>query len=357
MKRIPLGLIAFLIPLGLFGQASGVGQIWTSPSATLQSAATANGNGTAFAVSGLSAIMVTVNCSVTCSGGTTITFQVSQDGTNYVAVNGEQVGTSTVATTVVNQSTTPTIWRVNVAGAADFRAPISAYSAGTITVTAQAVAGSDGHDAIINTAQNGGPWSFNLLQLASTTLGAPSNYGTSPGAVAVPGVNAFVTNTPSVTGSGTAGTPAPGVVSVQGITSMTPVQTNQTQIAGSTLVASPCMVNTISSVNISLTASTQLITGTSGKQTYICGGTIFSQTAETAALVEGTGTTCGTSTAGMSGGTTAGTGWGFGATSPWAIQIPNTGGFAYKTATAADNVCLLVSGSGQVSGNLLYVQQ
>ena len=33
-----------------------------------------------------------------------------------------------------------------------------------------------------------------MVDWAGTTLGAPSNYGTSPGAVEVPGVNAFVTN-------------------------------------------------------------------------------------------------------------------------------------------------------------------
>jgi hypothetical protein len=38
------------------------------------------------------------------------------------------------------------------------------------------------------------PWVDNLTQWASMALGAPSNYGTSPGAVLVPGVNAFITN-------------------------------------------------------------------------------------------------------------------------------------------------------------------
>jgi hypothetical protein len=38
----------------------------------------------------------------------------------------------------------------------------------------------------------------NVNKWAGTQLGAPSNYGTSPGAVAVFGVNAFVTNTPNV---------------------------------------------------------------------------------------------------------------------------------------------------------------
>ena len=38
----------------------------------------------------------------------------------------------------------------------------------------------------------------NITQVAGTTLGAISNYGTSPGAVAVPAVNAYVTNALSV---------------------------------------------------------------------------------------------------------------------------------------------------------------
>lgn len=41
----------------------------------------------------------------------------------------------------------------------------------------------------------------NQTQLAGTNLGAPSNYGTSPGAVSVQGVNAFVTNTVAVSGT------------------------------------------------------------------------------------------------------------------------------------------------------------
>jgi len=43
------------------------------------------------------------------------------------------------------------------------------------------------------------PISDNVAQWDGTALGAPSNYGTSPGAVAVPGVNAYVTNSVTVT--------------------------------------------------------------------------------------------------------------------------------------------------------------
>lgn len=50
----------------------------------------------------------------------------------------------------------------------------------------------------------GGGTTTNITEWASVALGAPSNYGTSPGAVAVPGVNAFITNAPTVN-QGTAG--------------------------------------------------------------------------------------------------------------------------------------------------------
>ena len=47
--------------------------------------------------------------------------------------------------------------------------------------------------------QGTSPWVDDITQWANVALGAPSNYGTSPGAVNVPGVNAFVTNTIAVT--------------------------------------------------------------------------------------------------------------------------------------------------------------
>lgn len=52
--------------------------------------------------------------------------------------------------------------------------------------------------------QGTSPWVSSISTWASGTLGAMANYGTSPGAVLVPGVNAFVTNSPSVTGTVTA---------------------------------------------------------------------------------------------------------------------------------------------------------
>jgi len=133
------------------------------------------------------------------------------------------------------------------------------------------------------------------------------------------------------------------------------VQENVKQIGGTAVVADPCQQAAGTSANINLTASGQIITGTSGKQTYICAFDIVTAAAQNIALVEGTGTTCGTSTAGMAGGTTAATGWNFAANGG---LVKGTGAaWVYKTATTGDNVCLLLSGTGQTSGEVRYVQQ
>jgi hypothetical protein len=113
-------------------------------------------------------------------------------------------------------------------------------------------------------------------------------------------------------------------------------------------------VTNTTSTPINITANTQIITGASGEQTYVCGINIVSAGAEGVALVEGTGTTCGTGTAGMAGGTTAATGWNFAANG--GLAIGNGLGIIARTATAADNVCLLVSGASQLSGTIVWAQ-
>jgi hypothetical protein len=72
-------------------------------------------------------------------------------------------------------------------------------SADVVTVTGTVAATQSGTWTV---QQGTPPWAQNSTQLAGSTLGAPSAYGTSPGAVTVPGVNAFITNTPSVAQSG-----------------------------------------------------------------------------------------------------------------------------------------------------------
>jgi hypothetical protein len=108
----------------------------TPVTGTLQNAAVASGNGTPLTVTGHSASVLTVNCAA-CSGGTTVNFEGSQDGTNFTALSAVQIGT----TTIVSSTTTAglTYWETPVAGLQSLRARVSGYSAGTVTVTATAV--------------------------------------------------------------------------------------------------------------------------------------------------------------------------------------------------------------------------
>jgi hypothetical protein len=117
----------------------------------------------------------------------------------------------------------------------------------------------------------------------------------------------------------------------------------------------PCALNLRVSVPVNLAASGQVIPGVAGKYTYLCHIFVITTGSQNVALVEGTGTTCATGIAGMSGGATAATGWILAAN-----QLINEGNGAAQinaTATAGDNICLLLSGTGQTSGSIQFVQQ
>src|SRR5580658_9486475 len=104
--------------------------------ATLQNAAVANANGSTLSTIGWNSALITVNCSVACTGGTTITFQGGDNLGNYTTLVANQVGSLLPGSLIVNQGTTVTVWIVNVATLTTIRTPITSYSAGTITVTA-----------------------------------------------------------------------------------------------------------------------------------------------------------------------------------------------------------------------------
>lgn len=90
--------------------------------------------------------------------------------------------------------------------------------------------------------------SVNFTQLNGVALGSPSNYGTSPGAVAVEGVNAFITNTPAVTvSSGT-------VTTVSTVTALTTV-TNPVKVEGNAGATLDGVMNGAASTNMLWTAS------------------------------------------------------------------------------------------------------
>lgn len=114
----------------------------------------------------------------------------------------------------------------------------------------------------------------------------------------------------------------------------------------------PCTYGRKKTVAISQTASTQLVTSPAG-QVWICFAKVVAGAAEIVSFVEGTGTTCGTGTAAISGSTTAANGESYAANG--GFTEGNGMGTVMNSATPGNNVCLSQSGSNRVSGNITYV--
>ncbi len=120
---------------------------------------------------------------------------------------------------------------------------------------------------------------------------------------------------------------------------------------GTNVYADPCAFLAWTVVPINQTASSKPISAASSKKNYICALVAVVQAAEVINVVEGTGSTCGTSTAAVVGSTTASQGLSFAANGGFVVpvKIPGIG-------TNVDT-CLTQSGSSRVSGYLAYVQQ
>jgi len=106
------------------------------------------------------------------------------------------------------------------------------------------------------------------------------------------------------------------------------------------------------SVNIATTTTTLAITGVSGRHVYICGISLVTAAANNVALISGTGATCGTSTAGITGGTTAASGYNF--ADNGGITQGSGLGAINRTETAGDSVCIVTSAATQLSGAISY---
>jgi len=99
----------------------------------LQDAAAATGNGTALSMAGRTSTVFQI--SGTFSG--TITFEGSMDGTNWIGVACANLNSTTRARALT--ATAAGLFQFqSVKGLLKFRARISAYSSGTITVIANA---------------------------------------------------------------------------------------------------------------------------------------------------------------------------------------------------------------------------
>jgi hypothetical protein len=206
-------------------------------------------NQSAIPVTGTVAVTQTTSPWVVSLASTTITGSVAVTGTFFQAtqpVSGTVTalqGTSPwvvslASTTItgsvsVTQGTSPWVISGTVAVSNFPASQVVTLASTTITGTvAVTQSTSPWVVSLASTTITGTP-SFNLAQLNAVALGSPSNYGTSPGAVSVQGVNAFITNTPAVT---LASTTITGTVSVTQGTSPWVVSLTSTTITGTVSV-------------------------------------------------------------------------------------------------------------------------
>lgn len=105
-------------------------------------------------------------------------------------------------------------------------------------------------------------------------------------------------------------------------------------------------------VNLSTATTSLEITGVSGRQVRICSLNLVTDLANNVAIIEGTGATCGTGTAGMAGGTTTASGYNFALNG--GIALGSGLGTVMRTATAGDSVCVVTSTATQLSGGFSY---
>jgi hypothetical protein len=106
-------------------------QAAAATTATLQSAVSATGNGSSLSVTGMSAVVFTVSGTFTA----TVTFEGTQDGSNWASLSATQLGTNTIGTT----TTAAGVFEASVAGLTSVRARVTWTSGTSVTVTAQTV--------------------------------------------------------------------------------------------------------------------------------------------------------------------------------------------------------------------------
>lgn len=129
---------------------------------------------------------------------------------------------------------------------------------------------------------------------------------------------------------------------------------NVNQIGGTTVVADPCQAVAKTSTAISQATSTQIISGTSAKKTYICSLALIAGAAENVSITAGTGSVCATGASAIVGSTTVANGLIIAANG--GLTLGNGGATVASGTVNADNICILQSGSVRVSGVITWVQ-
>lgn len=125
-----------------------------------------------------------------------------------------------------------------------------------------------------------------------------------------------------------------------------------------TAAADPCqdIVKSFTPFSAITTATTtRIVAPTASKKTYICQIIMAPAAADNVAVVEGTGGTCGTGTAGVMTGTTAANGFNFPANG--GVSIGNGGFTVGQTVGTNVDLCLITSAATPLVGGIMWVQK
>lgn len=199
------------------------------------------------------------------------------------------------------------------------------------------IAGNKGGNLTGFTLTSAGFLQVDESSLDGIALGAPSNYGTSPGAVEVGGVNAFVTSVP---GAGATGSAPPASASYQSVSE----GGNLTGVVGCNLHAF---------IHVTSGTDTLLVQGVASQTVKVCGvKASFAGTAAQAVYLENTASAnanCSSTKVQIAGAMTGN------------ASAPNVDGFISATWTGLANtsgngLCLNSTGTGPVDVDLWYTQ-
>lgn len=126
--------------------------------------------------------------------------------------------------------------------------------------------------------------------------------------------------------------------------------------AGTAAVGDPCqtVAKTYTPISITTATTTRIVAPAASKRTYICYMVLTSAAADNVGIVEGTGGTCGSGTAGVIGGTTAANGPNFAANG--GVALGNGGNAVAATAGTNVDLCLITSASTPLAGHIAWVQ-
>lgn len=273
---------------------------------------------------------VTVGSHAVTNAGTFAVQDSVADGANVV------LGSKADAKSAATDTTAITIMQV--------LKQISASIQGTLTVGSHAVtnAGTFATQSAITAAS--GSVASGAIASGAVASGAYASGSIASGAIASGAVasGAYGSDSGSFgVGATGAAPPAKGVF-ITGIGS---------GATGGFLVGIP-VGDTQKPISITSATTTLLVTGVSGRHVRITHLDLLTAIANNVALISGTGATCGTGTAGITGGTTAANGYNFAANG--GIAMGSGLGIVAMTQATGDSVCVVTSAAGPLAGSITY---